>query len=579
GWKANPIGQVFDVSLVLRPTTILLAGLAVFGCAMMAMLISTARSSNAHHTVLLHLRRGVRLLPIVACSAGAAVLIFAFLTGDLGLIEVAASLLLVLAGLVSRLRGSVIYWSLACAGITVSWFEAAENGWFGPDLTFVPMVFIGSSLLVSMAMMVSDLIGRSEPVALAVHRRCAAGSASFYLSIKHLVREPERRTVVVISIAALFLITTLTSSFVGIARNNIDEQYGQSINGVDAVVMRSDLSSIETDIWGELNVTDGALWPSNITSMDPIFASSRPVVLYPEPSGNAHLRKTCNVIGIDGSLLDTVDMSLMTFDRTLFADEDQVWNALMVNDSYAIVDADLAIEYWEIMDDDGGTLGMGSRVQFMNDTGAWTNLTIVGITQQRFLHGIFVSSDLLTGFLSISSPSIYIVGFNEGLDVREQADLLREQIYGDGLVVIDVGSARHWIDLSLSEWSKMFDALLVVISSSLTAGLIAQLLQMVQMRDPETQVLRSIGMRARSRNGSMLLEMAIPACGGLVTGILVASMISYTTWESFLQGGGLSYHSVPLDLLIWNSIMLLAILLTAYVSMGQFQGKGRIAED
>ncbi|OPY32598.1 MAG: FtsX-like permease family protein [Methanomassiliicoccales archaeon PtaU1.Bin124] len=566
GGDGAPSGYIFNVGLVLRPTTLALTGLSVLGCTLMAALavsllpIKKGSGRKIADGIIIAALLIVLAITSIGLAAGWNELTFPSL-----------AVLLLITGMVRWLRASSLYWTSASFVLIIVLVIGVRDGWM--DTGLPTLLALAGVLLVCLGMAASLLLERSAAGALWVLQQLKGCTASRYLSIKHLRQDRSRRTIIVLSIAALFLITSLSSSMLAMARTNIDAQFQEGAASIDAVVLRPDLGQTDADVWKMVNDTNGVLWSANISAVTPIYAGLQRILI--DPVGNITSGgMKYYVVGMDRSLIGTFGLGLTNYDHANFTSEEEVWNAVSTNTTLAIVDSEMVNSYSDLLHP-GEKAGIGSKVRIMNETGGASDVTIVGITRQRFLLAVFVGSGLVSSAMNVTHPTIIAIDYKDGLDAMVQSDMLRSVVFPADLMVIDIGSTKAWVDRSITEWTRMFDSLLIATSFSLTAGLVAQMLHVSQLRERETGLLRSLGMRKRQRQGTMLRELAIPSLAGLVVGLVSANVLYYVSWMTILKQSGLRYQGWGIDVVLWDAVILAVILITAYLAMGLFQSQER----
>ncbi len=504
--------------------------------------------------------------------AGGLVLVALGLVTGLALLElVGLSVVAIFAGTLPKLRRSALAWMAIAVLMVLAWTltgkEALiENG----RMNSYSFILMGAFILVPTAVLASLIIEKTFRSLNRKGRPAKIRCPDIMLASKHIVEERARTRTLVFAFALVFLLLSLSSNISSMVTENIGSSYGQAYDRYDAMALTDRMAPITEDVWQGVNMTRGELYPGNVTSMMPVYSLSR-TIAYDITDGQMNqLQKSYRIIGLSEGMLTAFEMPLQAYDTSRFGDQDQVWEAVGNDPSLAIIDGNLMKDLTEVMKGTTGVkVGVGERITIMDRNLQYSNVTVVGITSQRFLSGVFVSETLLKNDMNAKGPAILLIDFKEGLDPDQQASLLGEELLKSGLVVVTMNAQRQELESGVYQGTLIFDAFLCICIITVVTGITIQALRAVQERRSELSLLRTIGFTRRMQARGMLFETSVPALAGLVVGLSVGMMLSYMIWDILLRSSG--FYFAPA---LWQAVTIdlaaaLLIVLVVYMAVSR----------
>ena len=515
-------------------------------------------------TVPARVRRPSRIVHLAAVALGIAMAGGAAMWDMPGLAAIGASLAAVAIGTLPRYRHSLPIWLAISTFMVLTWIV-----WFGylgieAELGASNAILLAAVfLLASLALLASSVLRKGANLLLRTGRKRRA--AELLVSIRHLTSEDGRRAILVITFASLFLLVSLSTLLIGMALQNVDRIYDEASGDFDAIAVNEALEPITLDVWDEINRTAGPLSPSNVTLVSPVFAAVGIVAKADASEMQNSSKWSSYIIGVAHQTISVLDFPLLDYDKTQFKDETRVWEAVALNDSLAIVDANLAASFSEIVGGESVRIAIGAQLQITHD-GQNVTVKVVGITEQRFIGGVFIKESLVRDQFNVSAPSLLLIEFKPGLDTRLQSMMLRRELLGEGIMIMDLQSEKLSIEATINEWHKVFNAFLGVFTIALLTGLVVNAARSVKERHQEISILKALGMRDPVQARGMLIELALPAFAGLTTGVATSLLLSYLAWTALLQGSGLDLlldfgALVAIDALVIGTIVVIIYLI------------------
>jgi len=488
-------------------------------------------------TIPARVRGPATIVHLVAGALGIAIAGGAALLGMPGLAAIGASLAVVAIGSHPRYRHSLPVWLAISTFMILIWII-----WFGylgieAELGVSNAILIAAVfLLASLALLASSLLRKGANLLLRVGKKRRAGG--LLVSIRHLTSEDGRRALLVITFASLFLLVSLSTLLIGMALQNVDRIYDEASGDFDAIALNEALEPITLDVWDEINGTAGPLHPGNVTLVSPVFAVVGMAAKADASETQNSSEWSSHIIGVGHQTVSVLGFPLLDYDKTQFQDETSVWEAVALNDSLAIIDANLAASFSEIVGGETVRIAIGTQLRIAHG-GQNATVNVVGITEQRFIGGVFVKESLVRDQFNASAPSLLLIEFKPGLDTRLQSTLLRRELLGEGILIVDLQSEKLSIDAAINEWHKVFNAFLGVFTIALLTGLVVNAARSVKERHQEISILKALGMRDPMQARGMLIELTLPALAGLAVGVVTSLLLSYLAWTALLRSNGL----------------------------------------
>ncbi len=202
------------------------------------------------------------------------------------------------------------------------------------------------------------------------------------------------RTALTVFIFGLVIFTITTLSVIsGILDVGIPKMAEETSGGYDIIATTNPLTPLEDDLWEYSNTSSSFIEGGNMTSVVSLQAGRglmRTTTL--DSLGNAISNQTTyNVMGFDSRLYKEGSYWMADWDRTMFASEEEVWQAVLEDTGLVIVDGSMLTN--EMSDLLGGPrTEVGGEITLTTTTGTYS-FKVVGIMKQPVLTGMFVSHE------------------------------------------------------------------------------------------------------------------------------------------------------------------------------------------
>lgn len=514
-------------------------------------------------TVPSRLRGPAGIVHLAAAATGTALAAVAALFGMPGLAATGASLAVMAIGSHPRYRHSFPVWLAISAFMIMTWIIGF--GYLGIEALLGAsnaILLAAVFLLASLALLASSILRTGADLLLRIGRNRRAGE--LLVSIRHLTSEDGRRAILVIMFASLFLLVSLTTLLIGMAVQNVDRIYGETSGDFDVIVINERLQPIMLDVWDEINRTAGPLSPDNVSLVSSVFAVAGVVAKVDDSEVQNSSGWSSYIIGVGHQTTGVLDFPLLDYDKILFPDENSAWKAVALNDTLAIIDANLAASFSDIVGGETVRIVIGTQLRIGHE-GQNVTVKVVGITEQRFIGGVFVKESLVRDQFNASAPSVLLIEFKSGLDTRLQSTLLQKELLGKGVLILDLQSERQLIDATINEWHKVFNAFLCVFTIALLTGLVVNAARSVKERHQEVSILKALGLGNAMQARGMLIELTLPAFAGLTVGAGTSLLLSYLAWTVLLQGSGFDLLLDFGSLVIIDALVIITIVVTLYL--------------
>jgi putative ABC transport system permease protein len=255
------------------------------------------------------------------------------------------------------------------------------------------------------------------------------------------------------------------------------------------------------------------------------------VDVVPEGDNESH-RYT--LIGFDQAMIGGGGFSLA--DRADdYATDAEAWAALAADRSLVIVDGSVIPQIY-------GSYGafdivVGQRVTLTNANGTTANLTVVGIMDQMFLQGMFVSEEFVSEFTPSSTKLLYYFSVREGtgLTNAEVAEQIERAFVEFGVTTIVI---RDTIEMVFGMISSIMQLMEIFLGMGLIVGITGLgiiTIRNVAERKQEIGVMRAIGYQRDMILKSFVLETSFVSLLGIMLGLALGLALSYQlhSWGGF----------------------------------------------
>ncbi len=225
---------------------------------------------------------------------------------------------------------------------------------------------------------------------------------------------------------------------------------------------------------------------------------------------------------------------------------EDVWRALRLNRSYAVVDRGAAGADQFTPDFGQLRLNLGDRVLARDAEGNGREFVVLGILEQslQFTRGVFVDRDtVLVSYNRTYTRTAYFFQLAPGVDATMVRRELEEKFFEYGLVTIDI---REEIETQF----EAADRVLLLMQAYLALGLLVGVtglgvvtIRAVVERRQEIGALRALGFTRKMIRGVFLLEIALISVMGIAIGMALGIVLAHRVWDVYFSS--ISVFTVP----------------------------------
>ncbi|MGB2580914.1 MAG: FtsX-like permease family protein [Thermoplasmata archaeon] len=260
-----------------------------------------------------------------------------------------------------------------------------------------------------------------------------------------------------------------------------------------------------------------------------------------------------SLIGFDDVAIEGGGFSLADRSTDYETDAD-AWSALATDRSVAIVDGSAIPNMY-------GSFGflsfdVGQTITVTVFNGTTVNLTVIGIMDQMFLQGIFVSDDFVAELAPSSAKMLHYFSIEEGtgLTNAEVAEQLERVFVEYGMTTIVI---RDTIEMVFSMVASIMQLMEIFLGMGLIVGITGLgiiTIRNVAERRQEIGVMRAIGYQRDMILKSFVLETSFVSLLGITLGLVLGLALSYQlhSWGGFSE---VSPFVIP-----WFDIILVTVV-------------------
>lgn len=258
------------------------------------------------------------------------------------------------------------------------------------------------------------------------------------------------------------------------------------------------------------------------------FSMTATAIMLPE---GANESETTLLVGYSGTMLLGNQFSLAERADTYDTDE-SAWRALLVNDSVAMIDGS-AVSSMFGMGGGGSSVGIGSTVMLTSVDGDTKNVTIIGVMDQMFVQGIFMSSDFVAGFSPSVSTNLFYFSIDPPADytVADVAEQMERTFIEYGMITIVVKDTIEEVMQMSSSIMQLMEVFLGVGLIVGIAGLGIITIRNIAERRQEIGVMRAIGYQRNMILNVFMIETAFVSLLGIALGLVMGLGLSYRLWQ------------------------------------------------
>jgi len=262
-----------------------------------------------------------------------------------------------------------------------------------------------------------------------------------------------------------------------------------------------------------------------------------------------------SVIGCTDLFFNSSDYELDEWDEKAYPDYGDAWKAVQDNGSLAIIDHSIVPEQFG-PPMEGMDVVLGSVVVIRDPFNHTHVVTIIGITKQSMVQGVFVNSTVVREEFNVTASSLVLFKFRKGLSEGEQdmiAKTMESAFIANGMQTFII---KAELESQLSMIKNFFYLLEAFIGLGLVvgiAGLGIITIRSVTERRQQIGMLRAIGFRRNMILKSFLIESSFIALMGIVLGVGLGIILGYNIyldfeaatfvipWDTIFAVSGISY--------------------------------------
>lgn len=254
-------------------------------------------------------------------------------------------------------------------------------------------------------------------------------------------------------------------------------------------------------------------------------------------------------------------------DRGDYGDDRAVFEAVL-NDPNKIV-----VNSWFFGDDGGPDSGsdaeVGDLIRFRDpDTDKVTEFELAGVVSTDFIgFGALVNNEAMTGAVERSVPNRHLVRVADGFDAEVVADDIKGTFVRNG---VDSDTFESVAKTETGEQSGFFTLMRGYLALGLligVAGLAVVMVRAVRERRRQIGMLRAMGVKSSTVRGAFLAEAGFVALQGIIIGIVLGSVTSYSvvTYSETFGDDDIPFAMPWIPLVLISLVPLAAVLVSTLV--------------
>ncbi|MEE3083321.1 MAG: FtsX-like permease family protein [Candidatus Thermoplasmatota archaeon] len=426
---------------------------------------------------------------------------------------------------------SMVLWGWIGDPISDDW----EQGPFSFILLGIFLVTAGVLLLSSLAPIVARFVARI------LARRSKRIASVLPTSLSYPLASPFRTAMSMGMFSIVIFAVVVLSGYSSLLGNYLDE-LSEEVGGDYEIASWTGGDSLDRDI-GNWNLSDASVDDFDSMTVMSIAAVNAERLDGAEESMTVMLR------GFDDNFTNHGALSLQTWATELGDTEQEVWNAVLNDDSLVIVDYSLTPQPAEGLDPNPTlNLQIYDTIVISDPFNNGINRTVdvAGImtpSASFFMNGIYISSELAEDRFD-AEPRIILFSVSDDVGPDKQQELADEIERGMiehqvNTVVIGIYFAKvQSFALSMLDLLQAFLALGLAVG---IAGLAVITIRNVSERRHQIGILRALGFQRGMVVSSFLIELTWISFLGILNGALVGIGFHYALYDRFLREEGASF--------------------------------------
>jgi len=235
-----------------------------------------------------------------------------------------------------------------------------------------------------------------------------------------------------------------------------------------------------------------------------------------------------------------------------YADETAAWEAVMSNDSLAVIDG--SVQGNEFGPPSAFTVELGGTITMKNRDNETVEKKIIGILDTSIVQGVYISAGHARRDFGLRAPTFFLFGVSDGVDTDTVSKNLEQAFLTNGMQTVDVKNMVLDILEAMNQFFNLFEAFMALGLVIGIAGLGIITIRSVHERRQEIGMMRALGFKKRDVLASFTVETSFVAVMGIVIGTLLGIFISYTLWRDSFRPQGFAF------MVNWQPILAVAAI-------------------
>jgi len=445
---------------------------------------------------------------------------------------------------------SMVIWGWFGDPVSDDW----EQGPYSFILLGIFLVAAGVLLLSSLAPLVARFLARL------LAKRSKRVAAVLPTSLSYPLASPFRTAMSMGMFSIVVFAVVVLSGYSSLLGNYIDELSDEAGGNYEIGAWTDDSLDRDIENW---NLSD-----ADVSDFDSVAFISIAAVNVERVDGTEE-SMTVLMRGFDENFTSHGGLSLQTWAKELGDTEEEVWEAVLNDDSLVIVDYSLTPQPAGGLDQNPTlNLQIYDTIIISDPFNSGINRTvdvaaILTPSSSFFMNGIHISSELAEDRFD-AEPEIILFSVPDGVDVDSQQELADEIESGMiehqvNTLVIGIYFAKlQSFALSMLDLLQAFLALGLAVG---IAGLAVITIRNVSERRHQIGILRALGFQRGMVVSSFLIELTWISFLGILNGALVGIGFHYALYDRFLREEGASFVMpwAEISLIVFGAYLLTLI--------------------
>ena len=464
-----------------------------------------------------------------------------------------------------RWTGDRIAYTVAAVGLLVWWLiplpisEASTGD--------IDMFILSGLFMVTAGVMLVMLNGTIITKFFEMCCRAGSGFKAVVLTgISHPMKERFRTAMTMFIFALIIFSITVMGMIVAIFDTNIDmiveeQSGGYDIIGfcdtqrpIDNIQRRIELSqNLSTDDFNRIDHASLGYVPTNQTQNGVVMRQM--------------------VVGVGPGFVDNNTFGFSAYSEN-YSSTNAVWEAVLA-------DPDLVLA-------PGGGQGfgppgmgpgwqIGDNITLRNKTGVMQQKQIIGLLNQSFIGGVYMSRDTAAQEFNITANSLFFLDTVEGADDEEIAKELEREFIANGFQPLVLSTLIEQITSTMYMFFDLFSGYMGLGLIVGIAGLGIISLRAVHERRLEIGMMRAIGFKRKMIRYAFLIENSFITVMGILMGSILGIAIGWIIWNDSFRSMGWVFV-IPYSRILFIGVLAYAIMLVTAIPSANKASKVSPAE-